>query len=393
MTEQTLTFARAHRNDDVHALLLRAAQYPDIDMAAAVTQIEGWRTAQTKLPTWAANEGIVFPPRLSMEQCSSELTASYKANLCRGRKLADLTGGFGVDCAFMSEGFDEVTYVERNVELCAISSGNFAHLGLSNIHTVEGDGTAVLSTLSKQDWIYLDPARRDGAGRKVVALADCEPDVTVWEGELLNHAERVMVKCSPMLDITLACRQLHTVSSVHVVAVQNECKELLLILDPQHEGQPVIHAIDLATSLPPMTFTPDEEQNCNVSYTEQAGHYLYEPGAALLKAGCVKLTAKRWNLQKLHPNTQLYTSDQYHADFPGRTFEVIGTTGFGKHELKALTADLTSANITVRNFPDSVDTLRKRLHLSDGGTEYLFATTLSNGQHQLIRCHKVQKES
>jgi len=366
-----------------------------------VTQIEGWRLAQHKLPSWAANDDITFPPRLAMEQCSSEATARYKASLTgttpggahHTTRLTDLTGGLGVDCAFMAGGFDEVTYVERNAALCATATRNFEVLGLTQIRTVNDDGTRLLTQLARQDWIYLDPARRDAGGRKVVFLADCEPDVTALEQQLLEHAERVMVKCSPMLDIRQALRQLQHVDEVHVVAVQNECKELLFVLSSQHDDV-TLHAVSVGSDGSvenDFTFTLAEEQGCCPPYADAVGRWLYEPGAALLKAGCFKLPAARYGLRKLHPNSQLYTSDMLVGDFAGRTFEVTGATGFGKRELKALLADVGQANIAVRNFTESVDTLRRRLRIAEGGDDYLFATTLNNGQKLLIRCRKVQQ--
>lgn len=392
MNSATRQFALQHRNDDVHRLLLQQAQHPDVDMAMAVTQIEGWRTARDKLPTWAANDAIQYPPRLAMEQCSSELTARYKASLVNGVRLADLTGGFGVDCAFMSAPFKEVTYVERNEQIFPISSANFTALGLSQITPVLGDGREVLHTLPEQDWIFLDPARRGTAGQKVAALSDCEPDVATLEEELLAHAPNVMVKCSPMLDITLACEQLHSVREVHVVAVRGECKELLFILsrEGRKEGTSIpITCIDLPDGTP-FLFTREEE-TASACPLGDVSHYLYEPGVTLLKAGCFRLPTQRFDLQKLHPNTHLYTSDTLHADFPGRIFEVVGMVGFGKKELRHFTDNLSHANLSVRNFPQSVDALRRKLRLAEGGDDYLFATTTKEGEHRLIHCRKVTK--
>lgn len=402
MTEETRVFALAHADEDVHRLLLQAGQYPGVDMTEAVTQIEGRRTARVKLPSWADNERIVFPPRLAMEQCSSEATARYKARLCgerlpqdgRPHTLTDLTGGLGVDCAFMSAAFDDVTYVERQPHVAAVAAHNFGCLGCTAIHPLTGDGVALLDSLPTQDWIFLDPARRDGAGRKVVALADCEPDVARLEDTLLAHAQRVMVKCSPMLDISLACRQLHSVREIYVVALQNECKELLLLLGSD-DGEPLrLHAVSLRGNgdvESELSFTADEERDADCPYAEGVGRYLFEPGVAVLKAGCVRLLPSLYGVQKLQANSHLYTADNPCADFPGRQFEVVGSTGFGKRELREFTKDMTQANLAVRNFPESVDTLRKRLRLQDGGDDYLFATTLQSGQHRLIRCHKVQK--
>jgi len=401
---ETLMFALAHREDDVGRLLLGHAP-AGVHVARAVQQIEGWRIARHKLPTWAACDDILYPPRLAMEQCSSEATARYKAAIVESRladyqtsdfrlqtnpsSLTDLTGGFGVDCAFMAAAFDEVTYVERNPDLCAIAAANFKALGLHHIRTVSGDGSKVLEQLPMQDWIYLDPARRDGAGRKMVSLADCEPDVVRLMPLLHSHARWVMVKCSPMLDITQALRQLTSMQEVHVVSVQNECKELIFVTS----AIPVVHAVSLRTDgsvESDCTFIPSDEQACQPAYADAIGRWLYEPNAALLKAGCFKLPAVRYGLQKLHPNSHLYTSDTLCTAFPGRTFEVVGSSGFGKHDVKSLLGDLRKANLSIRNFPDSVEGLRRRLHLAEGGDDYLFATLLTGGKKMLVRCRKVQ---
>lgn len=398
-------FALAHREDDVGRLLLGHAP-AGVHVARAVQQIEGWRMARHKLPTWAACDDILYPPRLAMEQCSSEAAARYKAAIIRSYqtadsspkkdvcqsntpRLTDLTGGLGVDCAFMAAAFCEVTYVERNPDLCAIAATNFKALGLHHIRTVSGDGSKVLEELPMQDWIYLDPARRDGAGRKMVSLADCEPDVVRLMPLLHSHARWVMVKCSPMLDITQALRQLTSMQEVHVVSVQNECKELLFVTS----AIPIVHAVSLRTDgsvESDCTFTPSDEQACQPAYADVIGRWLYEPNAALLKAGCFKLPAVRYGLQKLHPNSHLYTSDTLCTTFPGRTFEVVGSSGFGKHDVKSLLGDLRKANLSIRNFPDSVEGLRRRLHLAEGGDDYLFATLLTGGKKMLVRCRKVQ---
>lgn len=400
MTEETRAFALAHADEDVHRLLLQAGQYPGVDMAEAVTQIEGRRTARVKLPSWADNERIVFPPRLAMEQCSSEATARYKARLCgerlpqdgRPHTLTDLTGGLGVDCAFMSAAFDDVTYVERQPHVAAVAAHNFGCLGCTAIHPLTGDGVALLDSLPTQDWIFLDPARRDGAGRKVVALADCEPDVARLEDTLLAHAQRVMVKCSPMLDISLACEQVKSVREVHVVGVRGECKELLFVLDREaaladYKTPCPITCVNLPEGQP-FVFTREEEA-ANPCPLSEVGHYLYEPDVTLMKAGTFRLPTSRFGVQKLHINTHLYTSDTLKRTFPGRIFEVKEVVGFGKKELRRLTDNLQQANLAVRNFPQSVDALRHKLHLAEGGDDYLFATTTKDGEHRIIWCKKV----
>lgn len=385
--EATLAFIKEHCNDDVRGLALQATRYPQVDMRVAVTQIEGRRMAATKLPAWAAVEGIIYPVRLSMEQCSSEATARYKASLVEGTRLADLTGGFGIDCSYMAERFSEITYVERNAELCRIAEHNFALLGKA-IRVVNADSEDTLAGLPLQDWIFVDPARRDRGGNKVVSLSDCEPDVCRLESLLLQRASRIMVKCSPMLDISLAMSELKSVNEVHVVAANNECKELLLVLGSEARGEVPIHAINLqGERTQRFVYTAQEEAGAVCHYTATLGNYLYEPNSALMKAGCYRLPAVRWGLSKLHRNTHLYTSDTLVSDFPGRVFKVERVCGFGKKELKTL--DCKKANLAVRNFPEHVDTLKKRLKISDGGSTYLFATTLDDDTRALVVCSKV----
>ena len=387
--EHTLAFIRDHAGDDVRQLALQAARYPLVDMRVAATQIEGRRLATSKLPSWAATEGVIFPVRLSMEQCSSEQTARYKASLVGGERLADLTGGFGIDCSYMSERFETTTYIERNEELCRIASHNFALLE-KNITVVNGNSEEILASLESQDWIFVDPARRSASGGKVVALSDCEPNVCQLEDLLLQKAKRVMVKCSPMLDISQALRELHSVSEVHVVSVGNECKELLFILGGDMGDELLIHTINFrGESTQVFAYTNAEEINSYCTCTASVSHYLYEPNSSLMKAGCFRLPAARWGLLKLHRNTHLYTSDTLIKEFPGRVFEVKNVDGFGKNELKRLSSELKKANIAVRNFPERPETLRKRLKLGDGGDTYLFATTLDDERRVIIQCEKV----
>lgn len=384
---ETIDFIAAHRNEDTRLLALQAKRYPAVDMREAVVQIEGWQLATEKLPAWSSVEGIVYPPKISMEQCSSEHTAKYKSALLQGKRFADLTGGFGIDFSYIARGFEEAFYIERNERLCAIARHNLALLGLGHARVMNGNSEELLASLPRLDWIFVDPARRDGDGRKVVALSDCEPDVTALEEQLLAKASKVMIKCSPMLDITLACRQLHNVEAVHVVAVNNECKELLIIL-----GKPVadipVHCVDIRGEANlTFSYTMGEEQQVQCSYATALSRWLYEPGAAVQKAGCHGALSARFGLSKLHPNSQLYTSDVLVPDFPGRVFEVVDVAGFSKAELKKVQA-LQKANITVRNFPESVPQLRKRLKLADGGDNYIFATTLYDNSKVLVICKK-----
>jgi 16S rRNA G966 N2-methylase RsmD len=385
--EATRTFITKHASDDVRQLALQAARYPEVDMRVAATQIEGRRLAKNKLPAWAAVEGVIYPVRLSMEQCSSETTAQYKASLVQGTRLADLTGGFGIDCSYMSERFAHTTYVERNEELCRIAEHNFALLDKA-VEVRQGQCEEILDTLPEQDWIFLDPARRDRGGNKVVALNDCEPDVCSLEPLLLQKSAHVMVKCSPMLDISQAIGQLRSVTEVHVVAVAGECKELLFVLSRDKDSSEIrLCTVNIqGEHTQTFDYLLGEEAETTCHYANRLGQYLYEPNSALMKAGCYRLPAQRYGLDKLHPNTHLYTSDTLVEGFPGRVFKVEGCHGFSKKELKAL--DCRQANLTVRNFPEHVDTLRKRLRIGDGGATYLFATTLHDGAKVLIRCVK-----
>ena len=385
--DATRAFIEAHDGADVRQLALQAARYPQVDMRMAATQIEGHRIAKSKLPAWAAVRGIIYPVRVSMEQCSSEATARYKASLVQGTHLADLTGGFGIDCSYLSDQFAHTTYMERNEELCRIATHNFALLD-KRITVCHGSCEELLATLPEQDWIFLDPARRDRGGNKVVALNDCEPDVCQLEELLLQKSPRVMVKCSPMLDISKAIGQLHSVAEVHVVSVDNECKELLLILRREpREGGLHIHTVNLLShGAQHFDYPAHAEAEAPCPYASQLGRYLYEPNSALMKAGCYRLPAHTFGLRKLHPNTHLYTSDTLVSHFPGRVFQVEHTCGFGKKELKALACK--QGNLAVRNFPERVDVLQKRLKISDGGSTYLFATTLHDESKVLIACTK-----
>lgn len=386
----TIEFIKEHRYEDIRTLALQAKRYPAVDMREAVTQIEGWQQAREKLPTWATVDGITYPPKISMEQCSSEQTAKYKASLVRGERFADLTGGFGIDFSYIAQGFNEAYYIERNERLCNIATANFSLLGLDHAKVMNGNSEEMLESLPQLDWIFIDPARRDGDGRKVVALSDCEPNVVELESTLLAKANKVMIKSSPMLDITMACRQLKNVGEVHIVAVNNECKELLLIIDSNNDsaGTYSLHCVNIVKDgVQSFGCTPDDENSCTATYSSKVGKYLYEPNASIQKAGCHNALSQRLNINKLHPNSQLYTSDTHVPDFPGRIFEVVEVLGFSKADIKKVQA-LGKANITVRNFPESVQQLRKRLKLADGGDNYIFATTLADDSKSLIVCRK-----
>ena len=326
---ETLRFIREHCKDDVRSLALQAPKYPGVDMPVALTQIAGRQAAAEKIPSWHEEEGVLYPRHLSLEQCSSEATARYKASIIPGSSsgtLTDLTGGFGIDCAFLSPRFHHVTYVERQEVLCEIASHNFPLLGLNHIRIENKDGIRHLQEMSSVDWIFIDPARRDGHGGKTVAIADCEPNVAELESLLLEKAQHVMVKLSPMLDLSLAIQDLKYVQEAHIVSVNNECKELLLILGHNTvaaENIP-IHCINLQTKDGRntkttgqfFTFTREQEQSSPSEYTDTLDKYLYEPNASILKAGAFRNVACIYKVKKLHPNSHLYTCLLYTSPSP-----------------------------------------------------------------------------
>lgn len=387
LTQETKDFIKSHREEDPRKLALQAKRYPTVDMLQAVTQIEGWQAAREKLPAWAATEGIIYPPRISMEQCSSEATARFKCTIAKGDSLADLTGGFGIDFSYMAQGFKKATYIERSEVLCNIARENLKLLGIDHATVINGNSEEILKGIEKQDWIFVDPARRDGVGRKVVALSDCEPDVTAMEQLLLEKSRKAMIKCSPMLDITAASRQLKSIEAIYIIAVNNECKELLFILGSEQGTTPPTHCVNIQHGKAGIyTCTTDEDEK-EPTYCNCVGSYLYEPNAAIQKAGCHKAVAAHFGVAKLHPNSQLFTSEELVDEFPGRAFKVEKCYGFSKSDIKEIQA-LQKANITVRNFPAGVEELRKRLKLTDGGEHYIFATTVAKGEKVLVVCKK-----
>lgn len=394
-------FIKQHRHDDVRALALRKAE-EGVDIKWCLQQIEGWQKACEKLPQWAEVDGLWYPPVLSMEQCSSELTARYKADIvshllpeCSERRcFADLTGGYGIDFSYMASLFATSVYVERNAELCRIAEHNFSLLKLASSSVVCADSTEFLyQRIAPCNLIYLDPARRDDVGRKTVAIADCTPDVVQLQDRLMEVGRYGMVKLSPMLDISAALSVLRHVSEVHVVSVKGECKELLFVLDKLYEGQPVYYAVNLGLSDQVFTCTHEEKNRALLQVASEhvasaSATCIYEPHASILKAGLQDVLCERYAVEKLHPMSNLFVSSSPVQNFPGRGFEIVASCGFGKKELRAMLAGVAKANITVRNFPTSVAELRKKLRLAEGGDVYMFATTMADGSHRLIRCIK-----
>jgi hypothetical protein len=391
MNEITRQFIAEHRLDDVQKLALQSKFFADsgIDKTFALTQIAGRQIIAHKIPSWYQSDDLMYPARLSLEQCSSETTARYKASLLSGRSFADLTGGFGVDTAFIAGQFPQAAYVERQTELASIARHNFSVLGLNHIQIYPMDGVPFLLEMDPVDCLYLDPARRSGTGQKVVLIEDCEPNVIEIKDLLLEKAGTVLIKLSPMLDIHAALKALNPVSEVHIVSVENECKELLFLLRKDHRQEPVITCINFGKQgNQTEIISLSEEKTASISCTSDVKEYLYEPNASLLKAGFYKGIAWRYAVEKLHPDSHLYTSEQLIPDFPGRIFQVETVSSFNKKDLKEMLNGTGQANISVRNFPLPVLELRKKLKLQEGGGVYLFATTLSDGKHVIIKCRR-----
>ena len=395
MNQATIDFIRANAEADVRQLALQGTKNPEVDLTFALEQIAGRQKAKSKLPSWAAIDDITYPSHLSMEQCSSEQTARYKASIAgKGALMVDLTAGFGVDMAFVSQNFQRAIHVERQAPLCAISSENFKCLGLNHIEVVCADGVEYLHQLDHADLIFLDPARRDDHGARTYGIADCTPNVLELRNELLQKADRVMLKLSPMLDWRKAVEDLGNVNEVHIVSADNECKELLFILSKEEKPLKLFcvnnnQVFEVSDGVTGGRFFCDiasgvtkEPSPC---YT-----FLFEPNASIMKAGCFALLEQRFKVSQLDKNSHLFVSDSDISDFPGRRFIIEKTTSMNKRELKAALDGIDRANITIRNFPMSVAELRKRLKLKDGGDLYLFATTIAGHQHQLFLCRKIE---
>ena len=417
----TAEFIREYRERDIRQLALQANRFPDVDMPYALDQIQGWQIARRKLPKWAACDGVIFPPHLSMEQCSSEPTAQYKLNLamewttlnselstqnCRRQqfktqnskfktstRMTDLTGGFGVDFSFTSCAFAAATYVERNEQLCHIVEHNLPLLGLNNATVVCADAVEYLSTVEPQTMLFLDPARRDEHGAKTVMLADCTPDVVQLLPKLLEKSRFTMLKLSPMLDWHKAVDDLQgTVREVHIVSVGGECKELLLVLSTVVESELKVYCADLSTASDTSSlfvYTPGSSAPvANSKLKTQNSKFVHEPNASIMKAGCFDELAAAYGVSPVSRNSHLFLSDEPVEGFPGRSFVVERVTTMNKGELRKALVGIEKANIATRNFPLTVAELRKRLKIKDGGDVYIFATTSAEGEHVLLISRK-----
>lgn len=391
-TESEQQLINDNINADVHQLAFKIKNQIDIRNDFVLRQIEGRQLLRKKVPTWTNINGVVFPRHLSIEQCSSELSASYKASIVKGKNLVDLTGGFGVDFFFMSRQFESSVYVEQQQELVEIAKHNMPLLGLSNSTYVCDDSVNYLQKqIIHTDCIYIDPARRNSFGAKTVHLSDCSPDLSQLESLLVKKADIVVAKLSPMLDISEVLSILKNVIDIHIVAINNECKELLLILSKIPKPLSV-YAINIQndSNIEKFIFSLDDERNCECKLANNIGKYLYEPNVAIMKAGAFKTICSKFDVYKLHQHSHLYTSNNLVNNFPGRIFEIVSYGGFSKKDFPESIKNIKSANITVRNFPIKSDELRRKLKLSDGGNDYIFATTICNDKHIILHCKKVK---
>ena len=390
MNDITKQFIRENLNADVPTLALKKAPV-GTDVSLALRQIAARQLLQKKVPQWAENEDLLFPVHLSIEQCSSEAAAKYKAGLLDGQTFADLTGGLGIDTFYISQHFRQTDYVEMQTELCDLARHNFAILK-ADVKVLNETAEDYLKRCEPKDCIFIDPARRDEHGRKTISISDCTPDVAALQDLLRQKAKRVLIKLSPMLDISKALEELCHVKEVHVVAVANECKELDFIMERDYQGEVHFVCVNLMTNQQELCFTMAEERSSTTRLADGVMKYLYEPNPALMKAGCFKLLTARFDVYKLHRNSNLYTSDRLILDFPGRVFEVQDWAPYNKKVKSTLLADVKKASVAVRNFPLSVAELRKNLKIADGDENYVFATTLKGEEKIIILTKKAASD-
>ena len=417
INKPTQHYISVHADSDVAHLALHPSKDPQVDMAVALQQIAGRQKAKEKLPEWYATEGILYPKKVSMEQCSSSQTAEYKASLVKGNSFADFSGGFGVDTASFAKKFTRGYYVEPQQELCELFQHNCKVLDINNVNIVNGTMEENLASVEHVDMIYLDPSRRDGHGRRVVSLADCTPNLLEWKSALLERCNILMVKMSPMIDIFQMLRDLPETYAVHVVAVEGECKEVVFLLaqDGKDNGicrdtarrvsttdpietdiaimNPTIVAVDInKNATTRVETTLETERTTPPHIATELGTYLYEPNAAVMKAGIFNALSQQFQISKLAKSTNLFTANELHENFPGRIFRIETLHEFHPRKTAKELSQLESASIAVRNFPLTAEELRKTLKIKDGNACYLFGCTLWDGQKVILQTNKIEGE-
>ena len=380
-------FINRNIDNNITKLLLQKHTDITVDIKLLVEQIEAKKRCENKLPTWFNAKNIYFPNKLNIEQTSSEITAEYKANLIKGDSLIDITGGFGVDSYYFSKSFKSVTHCEINQDLSAIVKHNYKQLGITNSQCFATDGMAYLKASNVTfSWVYIDPSRRHDQKGKVFFLKDCIPNVPESLEFIFKKTNAVLIKTAPLLDISAGIKELNHVKSIHVVAINNEVKELLWILEAGYSEAIKICTANLKKyGVDAFDFMLDNEAKAHVNFSQPLT-YLYEPNAAILKAGAFNILSQQLNLGKLHQHTHLYTSKEL-VPFPGRCFKILSIIPYNKKEFKK--TEITKANVTTRNFPESVQKIRKKLKINDGGDTYLFFTTNIHNERVVIICKKL----
>lgn len=379
-------FISDHLNADITSLLLKGTSFKAVETKDIIEQIEAKKRCESKLPTWFNSKNIYFPNKLNIEQTSSEITARYKSQLVSGDSIIDLTGGFGVDCFYFSKLFKDVVHCEINPKLSTIVQHNYKQLGVSNIKTKPEDGISYLKSQNQQyDWIYIDPSRRHDSKGKVFFLKDCLPNVPEHIDLLFQNSTNILIKTSPLLDLSLGINELKHVKTIHIVAVNNEVKELLWVLEKGFDEHIIIETVNLKKDRQEkFNFTLNENKP-KIEYSLPLT-YLYEPNSAILKSGGFIEVANQLNIFKVHQHSHLYTSKKL-IDFPGRCFEIEKILTYNKKEFKKL--GINKGNVATRNFPETVQQIRKKLKIKDGGTTYLFFTTDVNNKKIVVICKKV----
>ncbi|OBX26559.1 hypothetical protein LX77_00866 [Gelidibacter algens] len=381
-------YINQHLKTDPTLLILKGVPFTEVSVQELVEQIEAKNKCEKKLPRWFQKSAIYYPNKLSIEQTSSEVTAAYKSGLIEGETLIDLTGGFGVDAYFFGKHFEKVTHCELNDELSHIAHHNFERLEILNIKSVASDGLLYLENSEENfDWIYVDPSRRHDSKGKVFFLKDCLPNIPEHLATLWSHSKNIMIKTSPLLDITVGLNELEHVKTIHIIAVNNEVKELLWVLEHGFSGEISIKTINLKKQYSEyFDFILEDESKVETTYSEPLT-YLFEPNSAILKSGGFHSLSETFNVSKLHKHSHLYTSDTL-IEFPGRAFRILKSIPYNKKQVKGLSIE--KANITTRNFPESVQNLRNMFKIKDGGEQYLFFTTNMHNQKILLVCIKAQ---
>lgn len=388
LQKEVQDFINSNLFSDVQKLALKKNPFPNLDYKMLLNQIVSKGKAKNKIPTWFTTDGIIYPEKVSIEQTSSEKTAQYKAKLVSGETLVDLTGGFGIDDYYFSKEVGNVIHCEINIDLSAITKHNFEKLGVTNIECVSSDSFDFLENSSdKYDWIYIDPSRRSSVKGKVFLLADCLPNVPEFLDFYFEKADKILIKTAPILDISSALKELKFVKTIHIISVDNEVKELLFELEKNYTERISIKTIDFGKTITRFdAFLSEETPNLHFGLPKK---YLYEPNSAVMKSGSFDLISSRFKLAKLHTHSHLYTSDDL-IDFPGRVFEIQAHFPYNKEHLKHNLQNQKS-NITTRNFPETVENIRKKWKIKDGGNQYSFFTTDINNQKIVLLCTKIQQ--